>query len=134
LGNLDARRDWGYAPEYVEMMWRILQLDKPEDFVIGTGEAHSVKEFVEKAFSYAGLASREYVKIDPRYFRPTETEQLVANPNKAFKRLGWSPKIKFEDLVKIMVDADMRKANLKSPGEGDKVLKRIFPNRWWKVD
>lgn len=134
LGNLDARRDWGYAPEYVEMMWRILQLDTPEDFVIGTGEAHSVKEFVEKAFSYAGLASQEYVKIDPRYFRPTETEQLVANPNKAFKRLGWSPKIKFEDLVKIMVDADMCKANLKSPGDGDKVLKRIFPNRWWKVD
>ena len=134
LGNLDARRDWGYAPEYLEMMWKILQLDKPEDFVIGTGEAHSVKEFVEEAFLYAGLRSHEYVKIDARYFRPTETEQLVADPKKAFRKLGWSPQIKFKDLVRIMVDADMRKANLKPPGEGDKVLKRLFPNRWWKVD
>jgi GDPmannose 4,6-dehydratase len=134
LGNLDARRDWGYAPEYLEMMWKILQLDKPEDFVIGTGEAHSVKEFVEDAFSYAGLRSHKYVKIDARYFRPTETEQLVADPKKAIQKLGWSPKIKFKDLVRIMVDADLRKADLKPPGEGDKVLKKLFPNRWWKVD
>ena len=133
LGNLDAKRDWGYAPEYVEAMWKILQLDEPEDFVIGTGEAHSVKEFIEEAFAYVGLNWEQYVKIDPRYFRPTETEELVANSGKARKILGWEPKIKFEDLVKIMVDADMRKVGLKPVGEGDEILEK-FSNRWWKVD
>jgi GDPmannose 4,6-dehydratase len=134
LGNLDAKRDWGYAPEYVEAMWKILQTNPAEDFVLGTGEAHSVREFVEEAFSYVDLRFEKYVEIDPRYFRPTETEELVADPGKAVKKLGWAPKIKFEDLVKIMVDADMRKVGLEPPGEGDDVVKRKFSNKWWKVD
>lgn len=134
LGNLDAKRDWGYAPEYVEAMWKILQLEKPGDFVLGTGKVHSVKEFVEQAFSYVGLDQEKYVKIDPRYFRPTETEELVANPTKARDIIGWAPKIKFNDLVKIMVDADLRRRGLEPPGEGDKILQSKFPNKWWKVD
>ena len=134
LGNLDAKRDWGYAPEYVECMWLMLQSEHPEDFVIGTGEAHVVREFVEESFSYAGLDWNEYVKIDSRYFRPTETEVLIADPANAIKKLGWNPKIKFEELVKIMVDADMRAAGLEPIGEGDEIIRKKFPNRWWKVD
>jgi len=134
LGNLDAKRDWGYAPEYVEAMWKILQINPPEDFVLGTGEAHSVKEFVEQAFSYIDLRFEKYVKIDPRYFRPTETEELVADPNKARKKLAWDPKIRFKELVKIMMDADMRSAGLEPHGDGDKILEKKFPNRWWKRD
>lgn len=134
LGNLDAQRDWGYAPEYVECMWRILQVDSPEDFVIGTGEAHTVREFVEEAFSYVGLPYEKYVRIDKRYFRPLEPEILIADSNKAKKKLGWHPKVKFKELVKIMVDADMRRAGLEPIGEGDKILKNKFPKRWWKID
>jgi GDPmannose 4,6-dehydratase len=134
LGNLNAKRDWGYAPEYVEMMWKILQLDKPEDFVIGTGEAHSVKEFVDQAFSYADLCSEKYVRIDPRYFRPTETEELIADSGDVMKKLGWTPRIKFEDLVKIMVDADIRGVGLEPPGEGDRIVREKFPKKWWKAD
>jgi len=134
LGNLDAKRDWGFAPEYIEMMWKLLQQHEPEDFVIGTGEAHSVKEFVQEAFTYVGLDWREYVKIDPRYFRPTEAEILIADSTKAREKLGWQPKVTFSDLVKIMVDADMRKAGLTPIGEGDEILRKKFPNRWWKVD
>jgi GDPmannose 4,6-dehydratase len=134
LGNLDAKRDWGYAPEYVEIMWQMLQLDKPDDFIIGTGEAHSVKEFVEEAFSYVDLRFEKYVEIDPRYFRPVEAEELIADSQKARRKFGWAPKIKFKDLAKIMVDADMRKLNLKPIGEGDKILQRKLPNRWWKGD
>jgi GDPmannose 4,6-dehydratase len=134
LGNLNAKRDWGYAPEYVEAMWKILQLDKPDDFVLGTGEAHSVREFVERVFSYVDLRFEKHVEIDPRYFRPTEAEELVADPRKAEKKLGWVPKIKFEDLVKIMVDADMRKIGLEPIGEGDEILEKRFSGRWWKVD
>ncbi len=134
LGNLDPKRDWGYAPEYVEAMTKILQTDKPEDFVIGTGETHSVREFVERAFSYVDLSYEKYVTIDPRYFRPTEAEELIANPRKAKEKLGWKPRIKFDDLVKIMVDADMRNAGLEPPGEGDKILQKNFPNKWWKTD
>lgn len=134
LGNLDAKRDWGFAPEYVECMWRMLQYEPPEDFVIGTGEAHSVREFLEEAFSYADLDMEEHVKIDPRYFRPTEVEALVSDPAKAKKKLGWNPKIKFNDLVKIMVDADMRAARLEPLGEGYEIIKKKFPDRWWGVD
>jgi len=134
LGNLNSKRDWGYAPEYVEAMWRVLQLDKPEDFVIGTGKAHSVREFVERAFSYVDLRFEKYVEIDPRYFRPTETEELVADPSKAKREIDWKPKIKFEELVKILIDADMRKVDLEPIGEGDEILQKKFPNRWWKVD
>lgn len=134
LGNLDAKRDWGYAPEYVELMWKMLQNDEPIDFVIGTGEMHSAKEFVEETFSYAGLDWKEYVKIDPRYFRPTEVEELIADPTKARNRLGWNPIIKFKDLTKIMVDADMRAVGLEPIGEGDEILERKIPDRWWRVD
>ncbi|MBN2121125.1 MAG: GDP-mannose 4,6-dehydratase [Candidatus Omnitrophica bacterium] len=134
LGNLDAKRDWGFAPEYVEAMYMILQLDTPGDFIIGTGESHSVKEFVQEAFSYAGLDWEKYVKIDSHYFRPTEVENLIANSTKANQILGWEPKIIFSDLVKIMIDADMRKAGLTPIGRGDKILSDKFPNKWWSKD
>jgi GDPmannose 4,6-dehydratase len=134
LGNLEAKRDWGYAPEYVEFMWRMLQNEKPEDFIIGTGENHSVRKFVEETFSYVGLDWRKYVKVDPRYFRPTEVDELVADPTKASRMLGWNPKIKFHELVRIMVDADMRAVGLEPVGEGDKILIEKFPDRWWQID
>ncbi|MEK7842322.1 MAG: GDP-mannose 4,6-dehydratase [Deltaproteobacteria bacterium] len=134
LGNLDAKRDWGFAPEYVEGMWKILQNDKSDDYVFGTAETHSVKEFVKEAFDYAGLDWKRYVKIDKKYFRPTEVDVLIANPSKARKILKWKPKITFKDLTKIMVDADMKAIGLKPIGEGDKILNKKFPNRWWKKD
>ncbi len=134
LGNLDPMRDWGFAPEYVEMMWKMLQRAQPDDFVIGVGESHSIREFLEEAFSYAGLDWREHVKIDPKYFRPTEVEALRADSSKAREALGWEPKVSFRDLVRIMVDADMRRMGLEPVGEGDRVLREKFPNRWWKVD
>jgi GDPmannose 4,6-dehydratase len=134
LGNLEAKRDWGYAPEYVECMWQMLQNDKPDDFVVGTGEAHSVREFLDQAFAYVGLKVEEHIRIDPRYFRPTEPEELVADAALAKDKLGWSPRIKFHDLVKIMVDADLRTAGLKPVGEGDEILRRKFSDKWWKTD
>ena len=134
LGNLKAKRDWGYAPEYVELMWKMLQVKQPEDIVVGTGEVHSVEEFVQEAFSYAGLDWEKYVKIDPHYFRPTETESLIADAAKAKKELNWEPKITFGDLVKIMVDADMRRLGLEPIGKGDKILEEKFSHKWWKVD
>lgn len=134
LGNLEAKRDWGFAPEYIEVMYKILQHDKPEDFVIGTGECHSVKELLEEAFSYVGLDWREYVRSDRRYFRPAEVEELIADSTKAKDVLGWQPKIRFDELLKIMIDADMRKMGLNPPGEGDRILRDKFPNRWWSVD
>jgi GDPmannose 4,6-dehydratase len=134
LGNLDAKRDWGFAPEYVEVMWKMLQSSVPEDYVIGTGEAHSVREFLKEAFDYSGLSYEEYIEIDKRYFRPTETEALVADPSKARQELNWQPRIKFKDLVKIMVDADLRKAGLQPFGEGDSILRKNFADRWWKTD
>lgn len=134
LGNLKAKRDWGFAVEYVELMWKMLQQSKPGDYVIGTGDTHSVEEFVKKAFSYAGLNYKKYVEIDKRYFRPLEVESLVAKSSKAKKYLQWSPKINFEDLVKIMVDADMRLIGLKPVGEGERILKEKLPNKWWKGD
>ncbi|WP_292369135.1 GDP-mannose 4,6-dehydratase [Methanoregula sp. UBA64] len=134
LGNLDAKRDWGYAPEYVEAMWRILQQESADDFVIGTGESHSVREFLERAFAYVDLDVEHYVKIDPAYFRPTEVEVLIADPRKSEKRLNWKPKIKFNDLVKIMVDADMRAAGLEPLGDGDQILEKKYPNKFWTAD
>lgn len=149
LGNLNARRDWGFAPEYVVCQWLILQQDKPDDYAIGTGESHSVREFVEHAFHYAGieiewrgsgidekgfvrslksdLASDLQVgdiliEIDPRYFRPTEVAFLLADPSKARERLGWEPKVTFQELVKIMVDADMESIGVNPPGEGEKIF------------
>lgn len=135
LGNLDARRDWGYAPEYVECMWQMLQRDAADDFVVGRGESHSVKEFAENAFSYVGLDWQKYVEIDARYFRPLEPEDLIADSSKARRTLNWKPKLTFTELVKVMVDADMRKSGLKPIGEGDAILEAKFGNRrWWTVD
>ncbi len=149
LGNLDAKRDWGFAPEYVECQWRMLQQDKPRDFVIGTGESHTVREFVEQAFGYAGIEiewkghgtsekgvarsvhgscsaaitpGMALIEIDPRYFRPTEVDFLLADAAEAKKVLGWEPKITFKELVKIMVDADMELVGLVPPREGERIL------------
>jgi len=135
LGNLDSKRDWGFAPEYVEAMWKMLQYSSPDDFVIATGEAHSVREFLEEAFKYSGLGDwQQYVEIDPRYFRPAEVELLMGDATKAKEKLNWEPKVKFKDLVKIMIDSDFRELGLTPPGEGDQILKDKFPNKWWQID
>ena len=134
LGNLEARRDWGFSPEYVEAMWMMLQQEKADDYVIGTGESHSVREFLEESFKYAGLDGEDHVRIDPRYFRPTEVESLIADARKAEENLGWKPKMTFKDLVKIMVDADMRESGLEPIGESDEILAEKFPEKWWQVD
>src|SRR5208283_652262 len=107
LGNLDAKRDWGYAKDYVEAMWLMLQQPEPNDYVIATGESHSVREFCETAFESVGLDYRDFVKSDPKYYRPTEVDLLIGNPARAKKQLGWEPKTRFEQLVHIMVDADL---------------------------
>lgn len=108
LGNLNAKRDWGFAGDYVEAMWLMLQQDEPDDYVIATGESHSVREFLEEAFSYQGLNWKDYVEIDPRYFRPTDVGYLQGDASKARKRLKWQPKVHFKELVKLMVDADLQ--------------------------
>jgi len=108
LGNLEARRDWGYAPDYVRAMWLMLQQEKPDDYVIGTGEAHSVREFVELAFATVDLDWHKYVEIDPRYFRPAEVDFLCADTAKAQKALKWEPTVTFTELVRIMVEADVK--------------------------
>ena len=151
LGNLEARRDWGFAPEYVECQWRILQQDEPDDYVIGTGESHSVREFVERAFAYAGIeiewvgkgadekgvvralssssltnglkSGDTVVEIDPRYFRPAEVDYLLADISKAREKLNWQPRVTFNELVKIMVDADLELIGIPPPGEGKNILK-----------
>ena len=115
LGNLEAKRDWGYAPEYVEAMWRILQQDVGDDFVIATGETHTVREFVEAAFAHVDLDWKKYVKHDSRYERPAEVDLLIGDPAKAKKILGWEPKVRFKDLVRIMVDADMELLSRETP-------------------
>ena len=132
LGNLDAKRDWGYAPEYVEAMVMMLQLEQPDDFVIGTGESHTVREFLEEAFGYVGLKWDDHVRIDPRYYRPNEVTSLEANPEKATRELGWKPKVRFPELVRIMVDADLETAGIASPEEGKCILKKHFDgwHRW----
>jgi GDPmannose 4,6-dehydratase len=151
LGNLDAKRDWGFAPEYVEMMWLMLQQNQPDDYVVGTGQSHSVREFVEKAFSYAGIRvlwqgekcaekgiiksvdkkwdkivkpGNVVVEIDPKYFRPTEVDYLKADITKAMKKLKWQPRITFAELVKIMVDYDLEMAGLESPREGMEISRK----------
>jgi len=107
LGNIDAKRDWGYAPEYVEAMWMMLQQDQPDDYVIATGETHTVQEFLEHAFAHVGLDWKEFVKHDERYERPAEVDLLIGDAAKAKRQFGWEPKVKFAELVKIMVDADL---------------------------
>lgn len=134
LGNIEAKRDWGYAPEYVEFMWKMLQNSRPDDFVIGLGETHTVREFIEEAFNYASLDWKEHVKVDSRYYRPTEVDLLIADPTKAKQKLCWEPKIRFKELVRIMIDADMRNVGIKPIGEGDQILKEMFPNKWWEND
>jgi GDPmannose 4,6-dehydratase len=109
LGNLDARRDWGYAGDYVEAMWRMLQQPSPQDYVVGTGQTHSVRDLVDAAFGHVGLDWRKYVKSDPRYMRPAEVDVLQADPSKAKRELGWSPTVKFDELVAMMVDADLER-------------------------
>ena len=116
LGNLDAYRDWGYAPDYVRAMWMMLQQDEPGDYVIGTGEAHSVREFVEVAFQHAGLDWEKYVVIDKRYLRPAEVEFLQADWAKVRETLHWKPTVKFRELVKIMVEADLKEVETKLSG------------------
>jgi GDPmannose 4,6-dehydratase len=127
LGNLDSKRDWGYASDYVEAMWLMLQQDQPEDFVIATGETHSVREFVEKAFraidipiqwsgsgideiGFDRISGQTHVEIDPRYFRPTEVDFLLGDPAKAMEKLGWEPKVSFQELIDLMMEEDIREA------------------------
>lgn len=151
LGNLDSKRDWGFAPEYVEAMWLMLQQKKADDYVVGTGESHSVREFVEAAFRYVGITldwigsgTKEkgrirhvdavwrhilrkddpVIEIDPRYFRPTDVRYLKADIHKAKTKLGWKPRVTFSDLVKIMIDYDMKQTGLESPGEGIEISKK----------
>jgi GDPmannose 4,6-dehydratase len=109
LGNLDAKRDWGFARDYVEAMWRILQQDTPDDYVVATGETHSVREFLEEAFGYVGLDWKEFVVTDEKYFRPAEVDILLGNPAKARRVLGWEPRVTFRELVHLMVDADLER-------------------------
>jgi GDPmannose 4,6-dehydratase len=116
LGNLESSRDWGYAPEYVEAMWRMLQQDKPDDFVIATGETHTVREFLEEAFGYAGLDWKKYVEEDRRYLRPSEVDYLIGDSTKARETFGWVAETRFKDLVRIMVDADRKKLHRKLAG------------------
>jgi GDPmannose 4,6-dehydratase len=153
LGNLHSKRDWGFAPEYVEMMWLMLQQGNPDDYVVGTGESHTIKEFAEKAFGYAGIeiewrgngenevgiasrvdalwssvkAGQVLVRIDPHYFRPTEVDHLQADITKAKNQLGWQPRVTFDELIKIMVDYDLKKENIVPIGQGlDICIKKDF--------
>jgi len=122
LGNLDASRDWGYAPDYIEAMWKILQMENPGDYVIATGQTHTVRDFLKEAFEYAGLDPDSHVRIDPKYFRPTEVDILKGDPSRARRELGWEPRITFRELVRIMVDADMEQIGLEPPGDGKRIL------------
>jgi len=110
LGNLDAKRDWGYAKDYVEAMWLMVQQPKGDDYVVATGEAHSVRELCEAAFGHVGLDYREFVEIDPRYYRPAEVDYLLGDPSKATKVLGWKPRTSFKELVRLMMESDMELA------------------------
>ncbi|MBK9292999.1 MAG: GDP-mannose 4,6-dehydratase [Oligoflexia bacterium] len=112
LGNLDAKRDWGFAKDYVEAMWLMLQQDKADDYVVATGETHTVREFLELAFGYVGLNYNDYVKIDPKYYRPTEVDLLIGDSTKAKEKLGWKPSVTFKELVRLMVESDLRAEGL----------------------
>ncbi|QOJ13559.1 MAG: GDP-mannose 4,6-dehydratase [Planctomycetia bacterium] len=118
LGNLDAKRDWGFAGDYVDAMWRMVQAEKPADYVIGTGEAHSVRELCETAFGLLGLDYQRFVKIDPRYFRPTEVDHLLADSTRARRELGWKPQVLFTDLVRMMVESDLELAKRELRADG----------------
>jgi GDPmannose 4,6-dehydratase len=116
LGNLDSKRDWGYAPDYMEAVWLMLQQDQPDDYVIATGETHSVRDFLDEAFEHIKIDWKKHVEIDSRYYRPTEVDELLGDASKARKKLGWQPKVKFKELVRLMVDADLR-AETEKPGD-----------------
>jgi GDPmannose 4,6-dehydratase len=124
LGNLEARRDWGYAGDYVRAMWAMLQQDTPDDYVVGTGESHSVQEFTELAFAHAGLDWRDHVVVDPRYYRPAEVDALCADFSKARRALGWEPRVTFRELVRMMVDADTAKIQRQLSG-GTEALRSV---------
>jgi len=126
LGNLDAKRDWGYARDYVEAMWRIMQQQQSRDYVIGAGRSHSVRQFLKEAFSYVDLDWKKHVEIDPRYLRPTDVQHLHADASRAEKELNWTPRISFRELVRIMVDADMEAIGLPTPGEGRRIMDEKF--------
>jgi GDPmannose 4,6-dehydratase len=126
LGNLQSRRDWGYAPEYVHGMWRILQQDRSGDYVLGTGHSHTIQEFVTEAFRYVGLDWKEYIEIDRKYFRPTEVDFLLADSTKARTELGWEPQVGFNELIHIMVDADLDALAFKPIGDGKRILENRF--------
>jgi GDPmannose 4,6-dehydratase len=130
LGNLEARRDWGYAPDYVRVMWLMLQQDRPDDFVVGTGEAHTVREFLELAFSHAGLDWRDHVELDPRYLRPADVDHLRADPSKARMVLAWEPTVTFEELVRIMMEADMEAVESRLTG-GSAALQLAAASEGW---
>lgn len=117
LGNLDAKRDWGYAKDYVEAMWLMLQQDEPDDYVIATNETHTIKEFLEESFSHVGLNWKDYVEIDSKYFRPAEVELLIGDYSKAKEKLGWEPKTRFKELAQLMVDADIEELKKKQSGK-----------------
>ena len=117
LGNLEAQRDWGFAGDYVEAMWAMLQQDEPDDYVVATGEAHSVRELIEAAFARAGLDWEKHTVVDPRFVRPAEVDLLIGDPGKARTKLGWEPEVGFQELVQMMVDADVER------------LSRLHPNR-----
>ncbi len=123
MGNLEAKRDWGYAKDYVKAMWLMLQQDQPDDYVIATGEAHSVREFLDLAFGYVNLKWQDYVEFDERYLRPTEVELLLGDSTKAKQKLGWAPTVAFAELVALMVEADLRALGHTSPnGNGLQVI------------
>jgi GDPmannose 4,6-dehydratase len=118
LGNLDAKRDWGYAPDFTDAMWRMLQQDEPDDYVIATGEMHSVRDFLEEAASHLGMDWEKHVEIDPKYYRPAEVDALQGDPSKAREKLGWEPKVTFKELVQIMIDADVKAIEDQLAGRG----------------
>ncbi|MDJ0687074.1 MAG: GDP-mannose 4,6-dehydratase [Xenococcaceae cyanobacterium MO_188.B32] len=127
LGNLESKRDWGYAKDYVKAMWMMLQQDRPDDYVIATGETHSIEEFLDVAFNYVNLDWKDYVAFDPRYLRPAEVDLLIGDPTKARQKLGWEPSVTFEGLVKLMVDADLAALGLTSPN-GNVEARQVLDN------
>ena len=131
LGNLDAKRDWGYAAEYIEGMWRMLQADQPDDYVLATNETHTVKEFVQEAFGHVGLEWEKYIEYDARYERPSEVDLLIGDPSKAKRQLEWEPKVRFKELVQIMVEADL--ARLKGEPAPDPLTPAYHPSEMVSV-
>jgi GDPmannose 4,6-dehydratase len=133
LGNLEARRDWGYAKDYVEAMWLMLQAEEPDDFVISTGETHSVREFLDEAFGHLNLDWKEYVEIDPLYYRPAEVNMLLGDAAKAKRVLGWEPKVRFEALVRLMVDHDLELARQEAATQKISGSETRYKARWANV-